>query len=81
MAYLDDITAARDNLAEEIRRESARRVALTRDGHPPPTTYQAANGRKVDWNEYLKTARETLAAYNAILAEQEVYEIDVVHWN
>lgn len=39
MSFLDDLSAARDNLAAEIKNETARRAALTAAGKPPPVDY------------------------------------------
>lgn len=43
-----------DNVRGELKAESARRLALTAAGHPPPTSY-SVGGRNVSWNEYMST--------------------------
>jgi len=59
VSFIDDLRAARDNLAAELKGETAARRALVESGKPPPVTY-TANGRSVDWNGYLRAMREQI---------------------
>jgi hypothetical protein len=63
VAYLDEITAARDSLAAVIKGELARQAALVAAGNPPAVTY-SAGGRSMDWNGWLKDAMDTLKTMN-----------------
>ncbi len=75
MALVDELTIIQDNLVSELRTETAYRAAK---GAKP--TY-SANGRTVQWSEYLKTMLESIAAVNQqILQEQnqnDPYEFQV----
>jgi hypothetical protein len=58
----------RDNLEAELENETARRLALTAAGHPPPATYTVA-GKQVDWNGYLSLMLARIKEANdAVLA-------------
>ena len=66
MASSDHLTRLkniRDNFEKELEDESARRIALTAAGNPPPTTY-SSGGKNLSWNEYVSTMRETLKELN-----------------
>lgn len=67
MAYLTDLTAARDSLLAEIKGETARRAALVAAGNPPPTTY-SVGGRNVDWNGWLGAVMAHLKEMNELIA-------------
>ncbi len=75
MAFLDDLIAAQDNLAAELKAETAYRVL-----HGAKPTY-TANGRNVDWSGWLAAMTKAIADINAmILAEQnqnDPYEFQV----
>lgn len=73
MAFTDDLITARNNLAEELRRETARRLTLVTAGDPPPTTYSFA-GRNYDWNGYLRTVLEQIKALNEAVATSDIFE-------
>lgn len=73
-SYLENLRTIRDNLVEELVDETTRRLALTAAGNPPPTTY-SVDGQNVDWNGYLKTMHEKIAAINTLLQNEELYEI------
>lgn len=80
MALLDDLKAARDNLAAELRNETARRVALTAAGNPPPTTYSFA-GRSLDWNGWLRAVRSEIQSLATMIAAEEIPEANVRVWS
>jgi hypothetical protein len=80
VALLDDLKAARDNLAAELRNETARRVALTAAGNPPPTTYSFA-GRSLDWNGWLKAVRAEIQSLATMIAAEEIPEANVRVWS
>lgn len=79
MALLDDLKAARDNLATELRQETARRVALTAAGNPPPTTY-TSGGRSFDWNGYVRAVRAEIQSLITMIAAEEIPEASVRVW-
>jgi len=63
MAYLTDITAARDSLTTELKTEAAYRAS-----NGPKPTY-SANGRNVSWNEWLSTMTKSIKELNDLIAE------------
>jgi len=70
VAYSDDIKSARDNLAAELKNETARRLALTAAGNPPPTTYHVG-GKSVSWNEYVKMMAEQIQSLTDLANAQD----------
>lgn len=74
MALIDQYKAIRDNLVSELEDETARRVALTAAGNPPPTTYQVA-GKAVHWNEYLAEMTKQIEFWNGmVISADDPYE-------
>lgn len=63
MAYMDDLVAARNSLATELKTEAAYRAA-----NGPKPTY-TANGRNVGWNEWLLAMTESIKDLNELIAE------------
>lgn len=52
--HLVRLKAIRDNLESELSNETARRLALTVAGDPPPTNY-SVGGKSFSWNDYVRT--------------------------
>jgi hypothetical protein len=75
MAYLDDLAAARDSLATELKTEAAARVTAQAAGQGVKTTY-SAGGRNVDWNGYLAAMTAQIAAINKMINDGDASDDD-----
>ena len=85
MAYADDLTAARENLAAELKNETARRKRMTDAGMEPPTTYtiKKANGvmDSYDWNGYLQVMLANLKTLDELATQEaEPFELPMRGW-
>lgn len=77
MAFVDDLIAARDNLARELRLETEARLADQLAGKGVKTTY-TANGRAVDWNSYVREMLAAIQQTELQIAAQEPYELQSI---
>ena len=71
--YAENLATARDNLAEELANETARRLALTAAGDPPPTTY-TFGGKTFDWNGYLAAVIAQIKALDDAATAADPFE-------
>jgi hypothetical protein len=58
--------AIRNNLESELANETARRLAITDAGNPPPTNY-SAGGKSVSWDGYVSMMVEKIEKLNALI--------------
>ncbi len=63
MAFADDLTTIRNQLAAELKGETARRAALVAAGNPAPATY-SVGGKNTDWNGYLSMMLDKINTLN-----------------
>jgi len=66
VAAVDDLMAARDSLAAEIKGETARRAALVAAGKPAVATY-SVGGKSVSWGEWLGGKVKEMTDLNALI--------------
>lgn len=64
--FAQQATTIRDNLAGELANETARRLALTAAGKPPPATY-SVGGKTVGWTEYVRTMNQLIKDANELV--------------
>lgn len=69
MASADHLTRLkniRDNIESELENETARRLALTEAGQPPPASY-SLGGKSVSWSEYLTSRKQDIIDLNELI--------------